>query len=93
MLLRRRRMTARSKVRGLMGNPVQNHARMKIITVTRHSTLVMTHLNIPKLMVHIPMKKMFPKKKSLYVASVVNSFNLLWRKTCIRKYAFHNQTF
>ena len=89
MRLRRRRMGARSKVR----EPVQSHARMKIITVTRHSTLVMTNLNIPKLTVHIPKKIMFPKKINFNVTSVVNNFKLSWRKTYIRKYAFQNQTF
>ena len=94
MLPRRRRRRIRGRVRVLVGNQaMQNLARMKIITVTRHSTLVMTHLNIPKLMVHIPKKIMVPKKIDLFVTYVVNNFKLFLRKTYTRKCAFHNQTF
>ena len=63
MLQRKRRMGAGGRVRVLVENPaMKNLARMKIIIVTRPSILVMTHLNIPILMVLIPKKRMFPKK-------------------------------
>ena len=65
MLQRKRRMGAGGRVRVLVENPAMKNlhlARMKIIIVTRPSILVMTHLNIPILMVLIPKEIMFPKK-------------------------------